>query len=268
MKAINNYTAKDLTLVITAYKECPYLEECIQSVLKQTSVPNLMISTSTPNDYISGLAEKYSLQVRVNPTGGQVKDYNFAMHQPDTPLVMLMHQDEVIAPAFVEQSIYELNHCKDPIISFTNYIEMHNDVVDKKASSIVKIKRIMLWPLSIPGVMRHGHGKRAIQLLGNPITHPTVICVMKKMPEELFVERFKASMDWDLWERLSRLKGSFVYSKKVLLYHRMNDDNQTSKLFKTTNSRYEEESEIFNRFWPKWITKLIMKFYSKAANYY
>jgi hypothetical protein len=48
----------------------------------------------------------------------------------------------------------------------------------------------------------------------------------------------------------------------------MNEENQTSKLLKTTNHRYNEELEIFGRFWPKPIAKFIMRFYSKAAKYY
>jgi hypothetical protein len=88
------------------------------------------------------------------------------------------------------------------------------------------------------------------------------------MPEVIFQENYKASMDWDLWERLSHQKGSFVYVNDVLLYHRMNEENQTSKLLKTTNHRYNEELEIFGRFWPKPIAEFIMHFYSKAAKYY
>ena len=267
-KQYHNYTADDLTVVVTAYKECPYLEECIRSVLEQTWSPRLMISTSTPNEYIHSIASKYEIPVTVNPEGGQVKDYNFAMHLPSTELVMLMHQDEVMTKEFVEKSIKALNSHKDPIISFTNYIEMHNDTVDKKPSGIVRIKRMMLLPFSFPGVMRANWGKRFIQLLGNPITHPTVICVSKKMPEPIFKEEYRASMDWDLWERLTHQKGTFVYIKDVLLYHRMNNENQTSKLFQTTNARYDEEYEIFTRFWPKWIAKIIMHFYSGSKKYY
>ena len=264
----NNYKAEDLTMVICAYKECEYLEKCIQSVVKQTNKPNVMISTSTPNEHINGLAEKYGIEVRVNPDGGQVKDYNFAMKQPDTELVMLMHQDELIRKDFVEKTIRELNKAKRPIIAFTNYIEMHDNVVDRKPSTIVKIKRIMLIPMLIKPLMRNGHMKRLIQLLGNPITHPTVVCVMKEMPDEIFREEYIASMDWDLWERLSHQEGSFVYVPDVLLCHRMNSDNQTSVLFRTSDARYKEESEIFSRFWPKWIVRIIMHFYSGTQKYY
>lgn len=268
MKQYNNYTGKDLTFVVCTYKACEYLEECIVSLVNQTVKTNIIISTSTPNDYVQRIADKYNIEVRVNPDGGQIKDYNFAMKQPDTELVMLMHQDEVLVETFVEKVLWELNHVKKPIIAFTNYIEMHNDIVDVKPTMMVRIKRLMLLPLYIRSFSGTWLGKRGIQLLGDPITHPTVVCVRKEMPEEIFREKYKASMDWDLWERLSRQEGSFVYAKEVLLYHRMNDENQTVKLLNTTNARCEEEYEIFCRFWPRAIARFIMKFYSKAANFY
>lgn len=268
MKQYNNYTGKDFTFVICTYKECEYLEECILSLVNQTVKANILISTSTPNAYVQGLADKYDIEVRVNPDGGQIKDYNFAMKQADTELMMLMHQDEILVNTFLEKVLDGLNHAKKPIIAFTNYIEMHNDEVDKKPTLMVRIKRIMLLPSCIKAFWNTWLGKRGIQLLGDPITHPTVVCVRKEMPEEIFREKYKASMDWDLWERLSKQEGSFVYIKDVLLYHRMNDDNQTVKLLNTSNVRYENEFDIFCRFWPKPIAKLIMKFYSKAANFY
>ncbi len=67
----------------------------------------------------------------------------------------------------------------------------------------------------------------------------------KEIPEVCFRERYKASMDWDLWERLSRQKGTFVSIKDVLLYHRMNEENQTVQLLKTSNARYDDEYDIF-----------------------
>lgn len=264
----NNYTGDDFTFVVCAYKECPYLESCIVSLVEQTVKTKVLISTSTPNRHISEIAGKYNIPIKVNPDGGQIKDYNFAMKQGETKLIMLAHQDEILKKTFVEDVLIALNHSKDPIIAFTDYIEMHEDKVDNKQSLIIRIKKLMLIPTHIKGFMYTIFGKRFIQLLGNPITHPTVVCVKEKMPKRIFREQYKASMDWDLWERLSRKRGTFVYVDKILLYHRMNDDNQSSVLIKTSNERYENEYKIFCRFWPAFVSKIIMKLYSKAHSYY
>lgn len=268
MKQYHYYTGEDFTIVICAYGNCEYLEKCIQSVKRQTVKAKVLISTSTPNDHIRGLAEKYGIEMRVNPEGGHVKDYNFAMRQADTPLCMLAHQDDLISKRFVEMNLKALNHTKRPVIAFCNYLEMHDDVVDQKPSAMVKVKRLMLSPLKIPGLGGTQFGKWLIQCMGDPITHPTVVCVMKEMPEEIFREKYRASMDWDLWQRLSKQEGAFVYTSRVMLLHRMNKENATAQLFEHTNARYEEEFEIMNRFWPKWVVKIIMHFYSKTAQFY
>ena len=57
------------TFVICAYKESRYLEACIKSLKGQTIQSNIIIVTSTPNDFISGMADKYNLPYLVNEIG-------------------------------------------------------------------------------------------------------------------------------------------------------------------------------------------------------
>lgn len=268
MKKYNNFKPKDLTFVVCAYGECQYLDTAINSLLNQTRKANIIISTSTNNKHINKVANKYKIDIHINPRPGQIEDYNFALKQANTKLVMLMHQDEILLETFVEDVIEKLNYSKEPIMSFTNYIEIHNNIVDKKPSTMVKIKRALLIPAKWNYLMRCRFGKRLIMRIGNPITHPTVVHVSAKLPDQPFRKKYKSSMDWDLWERLSTKKGSFTYIDKVLLYHRMDENNQTVKLLKTTNARYEDELEILKRFWPAPIAKLLMKAYSRSNKYY
>jgi glycosyltransferase involved in cell wall biosynthesis len=44
--------------VIPAYKNSPYLENCIQSLLKQTVKSEIILTTSTPSTFIEELAKK------------------------------------------------------------------------------------------------------------------------------------------------------------------------------------------------------------------
>ena len=54
------------TFVICAYKESPFLEECIISLKRQTVPSAIIMITSTPNEYITKLAEKYQIDLFVN----------------------------------------------------------------------------------------------------------------------------------------------------------------------------------------------------------
>ena len=57
---------KNHTFVICAYKESKYLEECIESLEKQIVKSNIMMCTSTPNDYIKNMAQKYNIPLYIN----------------------------------------------------------------------------------------------------------------------------------------------------------------------------------------------------------
>ena len=71
---------KEHTFVVLAYKESEYLEECIKSVLNQKYKSDVVIATSTPNDYIDKMAKKYKLKVIVNNSEkkGIGVDFDFA----------------------------------------------------------------------------------------------------------------------------------------------------------------------------------------------
>ena len=85
-----------LSLIHISYKESQYLEECIQSVLNQNVKSKVIISTGTPNSYIKEIAEKYKLQLFVNPNPSSLaSDWNFAMSCAETELITLAHQDDV-----------------------------------------------------------------------------------------------------------------------------------------------------------------------------
>ena len=144
------------------------------------------------------------------------------------------------------------------------------EIIDEKPSKLIRIKKLLLLPAHIPGLLNTRFGKRLIQRLGDPISHPTVTYVVDKMPDECFRDGYRSAMDWDLWERLSREKGSFVYINKVLHYHRMHDEQATAVIVNAEgdDARYNEDMELFSRLWPKCIAKIIMKFYEKSEDVY
>lgn len=54
------------TFAICAYKESKYLEDCILSLKNQTVKSEIILATSTPNQYIYALAAKYDIPVYIN----------------------------------------------------------------------------------------------------------------------------------------------------------------------------------------------------------
>ena len=146
-QACHNYTGADFSFVVCAYKESKYLEECIQSVMNQSLGVNVVISTSTPNSFVMGLAKKYGLEVFVNEgPQGIAEDWNFAYSCAKTSIVSIAHQDDVYGPDYAKTMLELVNGCNKPLIAFSDYGELRDGVVvtDNK---LLRIKKVMLFPL-------------------------------------------------------------------------------------------------------------------------
>lgn len=253
------------TFVVLAYKESKYLEECIKSVLNQSLKTNVVIATSTPNDYIYDMAKKYNLDVIVNENSkGIGYDFDFAVNCVNTELVTVAHQDDIYDYEYAKSvvSVYEKN--KNSIIIFTDYYEIKNGnkVLSNKN---LKIKRILLSPLRLKLLNSLKIVKRMVLSFGCSICCPSVTFVKANITKEIFACDFKCDVDWNAWEKLSNRKGKFSFIHFKLMGHRVHDDSTTTEIIKD-NIRTKEDYEILCRFWPKFIAKFINKFYKKSED--
>lgn len=258
-----NYTEKDHTFAVCAYKESEYLEECIKSLLSQSVKSNIFISTSTPNGYIKSIAEKYGLETVVN-TGktGIGMDWNFAYDTACTPLVTIAHQDDIYEKDYTKEMLEYINGAKNPIIYFTGYAEIRNG--EKIFSNtLLNVKKLMLCPLKIKAFSSVKPVKRAVMAFGNSICCPSVTFVKKAVGGSPFTDKYKSNVDWEQWEMLSHKKGDFVYNSKPLMCHRVHDGSTTSALI-NDNSRTKEDYEMYLKFWHKPMASLLVKAYSKS----
>lgn len=116
------YKGSDHTFVICAYKESPFLEECIVSLKKQNIQSHIILVTSTPNSLIQSLTDKYEIPFYINTKEkGITQDWNFGMECARTSLVTIAHQDDTYEPQYVETMLREVNRAKQPLIFFSNY---------------------------------------------------------------------------------------------------------------------------------------------------
>ena len=257
------YTEQDHTFVIMAYKESPYLGECVRSIMEQEVRGKVMISTSTPNDHIRSTAQKYGLEIRVN-TGdsGIAQDWNFAYNQADTKLVTLCHQDDVYDKSYGKKALEACNEKKKPLIFFTDYYEIRNGKVEKE-NRLLNVTRKLLWPLTKRSFQQIRWIRRRVLSLGNPVCCPSVTYVKENLPSPVFRVGFKSNVDWEAWEKLSRRKGSFIYCKQALTMHRIHEESTTTEII-GENLRTKEDLAMFQKFWPDWIARKINARYSKS----
>lgn len=253
----------DHTFVVCAYKENPYLEKCIQSVLNQTKKSNVLISTSTPNEYIKQIAGKYNLKLVINEGAGDEADnFNFAYSQAQSKYVTLCHQDDYYSIDYLKYIEKAEKRHKNTIIFFTDYFEDRSNHIIK-VNFLLLIKRILLFPLRFDCFSKSIKLRSFILSLGNPICCPSVTYNKSVISSPGYEIAYRAVLDWKVWIRLSKYAGSFCYIAKPLVYHRIHDDSETSKTIQN-NSRSKQELEVYQEMWPKWMASILKRIYGNA----
>ncbi|MGI5892558.1 MAG: glycosyltransferase family A protein [Bacillota bacterium] len=249
------------TFVVLAYKESPYLESCIQSVIQQSYPSQVVIATSTPNRYIQKIANQYYLPIIVNEQAKHTigDDFDFARTCVDSELVTIAHQDDIYEKDYAKTIVnaYKNNH--DAIILFSNYFEIRNNKRVYENTNL-KIKRKLLSCLRLSSA----HCKRWSISLGNSICCPAVTYHNKLISyNKIFDSNYKSNVDWFAWEKLSRLPGRFIFIDYSLMGHRVHEESTTTQIIED-NARTNEDLDMLKKFWPSSIAKLINHLYKNA----
>ncbi|MCD8022430.1 MAG: glycosyltransferase [Lachnospiraceae bacterium] len=256
---------KNHTFVICTYKESPYLEACIRSLKAQTVKSDIIMVTSTPNAFIRKMAEKYEIPCFVNEgEGGITQDWNFGYSHAGKGYITIAHQDDVYEKEYLERALRALENAKKPLIYFSDYYEIR-DGENVYKNRLLVIKRLMLLPLRVPFFRSSIWVRRRILSFGSPICCPSVCYAAWNLPDVIFQNHFRACEDWEAWERLSKLRGSFLYDPEKLMGHRIHADSETSSAI-GDHKRTEEEYQMFCKFWPEWFAKKIGKIYAAGQD--
>jgi len=252
----------DHTFAVMAYKDSPYLIECLESLRNQSVQSRIYISTSTPSDFLTFIATKYGVELHTSNRGGGIaQDWNAAYQLATTKYVTLVHQDDIYLPDYLKECLRAAEKFPDTLICFTDYDEIiHGE--ERKSTLMLDVKRFMLNTfLLFRKNLQSKFWKNALLSFGCPIAAPSVMFNKQMIPALQFSPEFFINVDWDAWYRLAGIKGRFVYVPKVLLRHRIHADSMTSTGLQK-KLRQEEDLRIFRRFWPGLFAKAIAKVYS------
>jgi hypothetical protein len=253
------------TFIILAYRQSPFLEDCIKSIMaqRQQSKGRVFIATSTPSEWLSEIGVKYEIPIIVRQgTSNMADDWNFALASSDAELVTLVHQDDLYHEQYAEKIIQAANHYPDALIFFTNVALMINDKQVEKTLNLT-IQRLLLWPYKIWPCISSRWIRRLTISFGNPICCPSVTYHRKNLGQFDFDATYPNNLDWEAWIRLARQKGSFVYERQILMTHRFHQDSETSASL-GDQRRQSDDRRIFNLLWPKPIATLFANLYALA----
>lgn len=254
------------SFIICAYNESPYLEECIESIMSQQMLSYVAIATSTPCDYIFEIAKKYNLEVFVRDGKSDIRDdWNFAVSCAKTNWVTIAHQDDVYESNYSAEIVRAVENCGDAILAITDYRSLIDGA--KSVNKNCRIRRLLRMPLKNRALSEKKCVKKMILSLGNSICCPTVAYNIEKTGKEIFTSNMKFNIDWDTFLKYAGYSGRFVYVDKPLVNYRVHA-GATTKECMESNLRIEEDTLMFNKFWPRRITKMIMHFYKGAYEEY
>lgn len=259
------FTPEDHTFVVCAYKENPFLSETIESLLAQTVHSEIIVSTSTPCDYITSICKQHNVLLVVNPLPHYAgDDWNYGYDSADTPLVTIVHQDDIYDPSFLSEVLaaYNLFSESETLISFSDYYEIRNGSICRD-STLLRIKRLMNAPFKTSFLNGVGTIKRTVLRFGCPICCPAVTLNKGRLGSSIFDTSLKDSCDYKTWVNLSFKRGRFVYIDKQLVGHRIYSESATSNNLRE-NIRTGETLAILEMLWPKPIARLVNRFYSHS----
>ena len=245
------------SFAVMAYKESPYLSHCLDSLMNQTVRSEIFITTSTPSPYIDEIAKKYGIQVFVTePAKGIAHDWNFSLDSAKTKYVTLAHQDDIYVPDYTERCLKSSEKFDDTLICFTGYSELINDEKERSSTLMLNAKKVLNFMfMPFKKNIKSKSWKRFSQAFGTPIPCPTVMFNKELLGDFKFSEKYKVSLDWDAWLRMSSMNGRFVYIPKILVKHRIHLDSATTEGIKA-NVRQTEDFEIYCRINPSRLFKL------------
>jgi glycosyltransferase involved in cell wall biosynthesis len=247
---------------VPAYSESPYLRECLDS-LKSQSVPvDVLIVTSTPNQFIKLSALQYKIPLLINPVGGTIaKDWNFALKQGSHNLLVLAHQDDIYHSDFAKRALSFFASNEKCAIAFTDSNELTNNQVT--VNNLRELVKKFLRKLAFFGFKQTIHSNFHFRLLlglGCSISCPSVIFNRAVIPNFCFSDEFSVNLDWDAWSRLGKSGVSFGYIRGDLLTHRIHAGAET-QLAIADQRRAREDGIIFRRYWSPVVANLLLKIY-------
>ena len=254
------------TFAVCAYKKSKYLEQCVKSLVEQTVPTNVIICTSTPSDFIKDIATKYDIPYYVRDGKSDIQDdWIFACEKAETDWITVAHQDDKYNRRYVENMLAKIKTDEDALMYMSGYAPIKNGQVSTDINC--KIRRFLRTPMKWNCCSASIFWKKRILCLGNSICCPSVTYNAKRIGLPIFTSEYKFNLDWDTYLKLAKMKGRFLYTDKPLTYYRVHEEATTAE-FIQDNGRYREDTIMFNKFWPQFISKIIMIFYTYAYKTY
>ena len=263
------------TFAVCAYKDSPYLEECLRSVTRQTVKSEVICCTSTPSSYIRELAARYQVPLYVRDGASNIReDWMFAYGKAQGRFVTIAHQDDRYRSDYAEKLLKAWKKYPDLLLFASDYLTIRMTEKEGKMKAIPEpfnmvwlVKKILRLPLRLRFLANRTWIKRSSVWFGNSICCPSCTYNKEQIGDDMFHSEYDFALDWDNLYELAGKKGRFICSEKPLIAYRVHAA-ATTKACIEDNRRPADGMAMFRKMWPDWMVKILMHFYRKAYKEY
>lgn len=263
------------TFAVCAYKDSPYLEECLRSVTSQTVKSEVICCTSTPSSYIRELAARYQVPLYVRDGASNIReDWMFAYGKAQGRFVTIAHQDDRYRSDYAEKLLKAWKKYPDLLLFASDYLTIRMTEKEGEMKAIPEpfnmvwlVKKILRLPLRLRFLANRTWIKRSSVWFGNSICCPSCTYNKEQIGDDMFHSEYDFALDWDNLYELAGKKGRFICSEKPLIAYRVHAA-ATTKVCIEDNRRPADEMAMFRKMWPDWMVKILMHFYRKAYKEY
>lgn len=272
---MENGTRPRHTFAICAYKESPFLEDCIHSLKRQTAASDIICCTSTPNEFIRGMAKRYGIPLFVREgEPGIREDWLFAYQQAEGKLVTIAHQDDRYGKSYVKELLSCYERYPDMAVFMSDYVTLKTSGegigrIEKleRVNLVWLVKKLLRFPLYFKKVSDRSWVKKSALIFGNSVCCPSCAYHKDWIGERMFDSKFEFALDWDNLYELAGRKGRFVCVERPLIAYRVHK-GATTKACIEDHRRTRDEIAMFEKMWPEPMVKILMYFYKKAYDAY
>lgn len=253
------------TFVVPAFGEPKWIERCLDSIQHQTSTSRVVLTTSTPNAFLSAIAERRRLPLVVNPVRrGIASDWNFALVQGDTPWVSLAHQDDWYDRRYVELCLAHAVATPGSILVYTDATETVEGETRDVLNARMKRALSAIAFLGRPAIASTRR-RRLLLSFGNPIPCPSAMINRAAVPQFRFPEGWNSNLDWSAWVSLATIPGAFVHVPHPLVHRTLHVDAATTR---SLSDRAVEDDRMFHQLWPSPIAAGLSRIYGASRRVY
>lgn len=125
-----------ISIVIPTYNGSKYIREAIESALNQTRpADEIIVSDDNSSDDTLKICNNYSDKIKIfkNPNGpsGFVNGWNIAIRHAKSEFISILHQDDILAPNFLEEveNAYNLYPEVKHFFASCNYIDAEGSTI-------------------------------------------------------------------------------------------------------------------------------------------